>query len=927
MNYEKIIDRTVKFYKHELSRNGLLEIRLIDSARRYTGLFNDPKKLIKAIFTTPNPPRTKIPFGDYPRNGECPGIYYTLNPPHRDCLSRACNTIVFAKETTSDANITALKMILIDCDSSKVAGVMASKEEKLCAWRLVHKVRNYLKSIHISHYIADSANGYHLLIPVNYPPEKSKETYQFLCFLKEKFKEIQGASIDTSVFNPSRICKFYGTKVKKGSHTEERPHRFSSIAFNNPVTEQNLFEILNEQQDFKEFIKEKQYEIEESSSYDEKFVTKHQKRCHVIRHVLNNAGINFREKTKDGSQFFELEHCPIHEPHDSDHQIFECCIIVRPNGSYAAKCQHDPGITWQDFKTVIKFDDLRPDKNEKKAEVAPISIDLNKDLSEKTVEIDVFGRLLKLPEMAFWECEECPQFDDNGKIIGSDLDVKWNSLLFHEFLDKGNLFQCEIYGVKKLIYIDKKIIYLFSEIDDIRPIILKYLVTLVKYESKTILIPSAFIKDKILNAYNKLVDSLRNPDFLADIHTSSITVNRDTLDCTHFYFRDMVLKVTRDGCTKISYDDLPNPVYSEMIIKHDSSIVQSNEGDFFKFVKNACNNNFDRTKALMSAIGYSINNCHDPSNPRAIVFFDETSSTGAEGGTGKSLIARSLEHVRKLVVLDGKRFDSENRFAFQSINVNTSIVLMDDLRRNFDLEPIFHCLTGGITVERKNKKEIKFPVDQSPKIILTTNYSVITTDNSSMRRISEYDISPFYGPKHSPVDDFGYIFFGPSMSLEEWGKFYAFMIGSSILYHKNGLILGNINHLDEKKFEDGTSEEFVEYCINNIKNNTFYPTLSILPDLLDKYPHLRDRGFSRYFTERKLHTWLILYARSTHTDFYKGRVRFTYSDGSKQRSCFALLTKKYDTKELENLPRAIRPGFEKENETKKDDNFNLESFL
>jgi hypothetical protein len=35
--------------------------------------------------------------------------------------------------------------------------------------------------------------------------------------------------IDTSVHNPSRISKLYGTLARKGDHTAERPHRVTRI--------------------------------------------------------------------------------------------------------------------------------------------------------------------------------------------------------------------------------------------------------------------------------------------------------------------------------------------------------------------------------------------------------------------------------------------------------------------------------------------------------------------------------------------------------------------------------------------------------------------------------------------------------------------------------------------------------------------------
>lgn len=48
--------------------------------------------------------------------------------------------------------------------------------------------------------------------------------------------------IDTTNFNPSRICKLYGTMARKGSNTEENPHRLSYLLSNgNPVPTDKIY--------------------------------------------------------------------------------------------------------------------------------------------------------------------------------------------------------------------------------------------------------------------------------------------------------------------------------------------------------------------------------------------------------------------------------------------------------------------------------------------------------------------------------------------------------------------------------------------------------------------------------------------------------------------------------------------------------------
>src|SRR5581483_3340090 len=46
--------------------------------------------------------------------------------------------------------------------------------------------------------------------------------------LASKFSD-NACHVDTTVHNPSRICKLYGTMIRKGESTTERPHRLSRI--------------------------------------------------------------------------------------------------------------------------------------------------------------------------------------------------------------------------------------------------------------------------------------------------------------------------------------------------------------------------------------------------------------------------------------------------------------------------------------------------------------------------------------------------------------------------------------------------------------------------------------------------------------------------------------------------------------------------
>ena len=79
---------------------------------------------------------------------------------------------------------------------------------------------------------AMSGNGYHLLYRIDVPNDPGNSARGLI----EKCLKVLAAlfntpavKIDTTNYNPSRICKLHGTLAQKGISTEERPHRMSRI--------------------------------------------------------------------------------------------------------------------------------------------------------------------------------------------------------------------------------------------------------------------------------------------------------------------------------------------------------------------------------------------------------------------------------------------------------------------------------------------------------------------------------------------------------------------------------------------------------------------------------------------------------------------------------------------------------------------------
>jgi hypothetical protein len=190
-----------------------------------SGYFDDHKSFCEAVGAA-----------DKDRHG---GIYFTLQVIDPRLIGRAFNRLKAAKTTTSDQNVIAYRWLPIDIDPVRPSGIPSSDKELMAAIELRDKIAAFAVSeLKFAKPIkAISGNGGHLLfrlpdLPV--PDESKLFVCNTLTGLADQFST-ENVHIDTSVHNPARIWKLYGTIARKGdevpagTYREARPYRKSYI--------------------------------------------------------------------------------------------------------------------------------------------------------------------------------------------------------------------------------------------------------------------------------------------------------------------------------------------------------------------------------------------------------------------------------------------------------------------------------------------------------------------------------------------------------------------------------------------------------------------------------------------------------------------------------------------------------------------------
>ena len=292
----------------------LFEVRIIDGGWNLSGYFTDAETLIEALQKS-----------DTHRNEN---VYITLNVLDGALASRQQANCLMknVSPTTSDGDVIAYTFLMIDLDPERAKGVSSSAEELEAARQLGRTIFKYMKATGWNDpIIAESGNGVHLLYKIGIKADGRAELVKGCLQALDAMFSTDAVKVDTTTFNPSRICKLYGTLAKKGANTEERPHRMSRIIFAPKQLAANdiaLLEALAAKAP-------KHDEPTQSNSY--------QPKSFDLRSWIQRHGIAVKQELAwNGGTKFVLDHCVF----DPSHKQKDAAIIQTADGKICYTCFH-----------------------------------------------------------------------------------------------------------------------------------------------------------------------------------------------------------------------------------------------------------------------------------------------------------------------------------------------------------------------------------------------------------------------------------------------------------------------------------------------------------------------------------------------------------------------------------------------------------
>ena len=368
--------------------------------------------------------------------------------------------------------------------------------------------------------------------------------------------------------------------------------------------------------------------------------------------------------------------------------------------------------------------------------------------------------------------------------------------LFKEFLQHNGFYKFAPHDSKKymLVKVTNNLIEKASE-EEVKDFVLGYLEGL-----------------EDLSIYNFFADKTRyfKEDFLSLLDTVDVHFVEDTKEFSFIYFRNCALKVCVDDIVMVDYVDLDGYVWKDQVIDRDFEFCEVTDCDFKQFVRNISGDDDERVRSLESAIGFLMSGYKDPGFCPSVILNDEVISDDPRGGTGKGLFVQGISMMKKVAVIDGKGFSFDKPFAYQTITTDTQVISFDDAKKGFDFERLFSAITEGITIEKKNKDAIRIPFKFSPKIVITTNYTIRGGGNSFARRKFELELKQFYTKHFTPVAEFGKRLFD-EWTDDEWCAFDNYMVNNLKTFLSTGLIEASSSNTAVKRLAADTCHEFIEW--------------------------------------------------------------------------------------------------------------------
>lgn len=395
--------------------------------------------------------------------------------------------------------------------------------------------------------------------------------------------------------------------------------------------------------------------------------------------------------------------------------------------------------------------------------------------------------------------------------------------LLSDWLESYGFRTLPIYGMLHTVRVKNNIVHVMAPME-----VLRFVMAFIRKQDNEKLRSCAIIQIENLLITKKGI--------LGDLLMLDIPRYRDTRDLVMLFYRNKIVAIGKDKTWLMSYKKfrkLKAYIFFDQIIQRDFSLLSSKGCHFKKFLKLVTNDGI-HFLSICTAQGYLISSYKNPSLAKATIFTDMLSQirNDAYGRSGKGIIIKALSYVIRVVEYNGKVTDlSNDRFVFQNVLIYTALIVLQDVTKGFVFESLFSTLTDNMTIEKKYSQKVNIPFAESPKVALTTNYTIPQDTDSFKDRKHMVMLNNFFNASNKPEKHFRKMLF--EWDEREWLRFDNFMVWCVQQFLEKGLIEYENDEMERQKLVHQTSQDFVDLMESDYAMLNQYYSIKKIATVLD----------------------------------------------------------------------------------------------
>lgn len=409
--------------------------------------------------------------------------------------------------------------------------------------------------------------------------------------------------------------------------------------------------------------------------------------------------------------------------------------------------------------------------------------------------------------------------NENGVSIPEGIKkVGINDVRLYKFINELGYYGYEINNRAKLVKItSSKIIEEVSEREIIRHFHQLISNANFVFPYATDLAISKQDHEKIINYFIRRESSLFSTNNLYRNLLPARNFVNHSQHTAYIFYQDKAAKVTAKGIEPVEYKDLPGYIWASQIIPRPLPSQATGANIWAQFIDKISGRldtsgqwqpDLQRLTHLKSALGYLMHNYFEGKR-RGVLLIDSSLEDADNGRTGKTLLGKGLINALGpgVIELPGKEFDVRDSKRFRLCNIDSNLVIINDLRKHLPIDMLFNDITEGIQIHRNHEE----PFIKNVKLLYTTNQSLKIDGPSAKDRFWPFELCQYFNENRSPAQEFNCWFFSKDWSAQDWADFDLFMLQCLQSWFTNGFAKSDSIALEEKTKQDHLNPDLREW--------------------------------------------------------------------------------------------------------------------